>query len=103
MMLSVGTPFVAIQSLIPVLANGLDVWLGSILPVLAFAMGLMIIVVLGLHKRRYWFINYVFYSSSALLAAYPAGFCSASPSCSGFCRCGTRVSLMAASLPSLCG
>ncbi len=74
MMLSVGTPLLAIQSLIPVLANGLDVWLGSILPVLAFAMSLMVIVILGLHKRRYWFINYLFYSGSVLLAAYPAGF-----------------------------
>lgn len=72
-LLSVAVPFIALEGLIPVLANGLDVWLGSILPVIGFAMVLLLVLALGLHKRRYWYVCYLFATGALLLVGYLLG------------------------------
>ncbi len=72
-MLGAGVPFAAVQSLVPVLADGLDVWLASILPVLGLAMVLTIIMAIGLRKRHLWFVRYLFFTGSTLLGCYCLG------------------------------
>ncbi len=72
-LLSVGVPFGTLQSLVPVLARGLDIWLNSALPVVGFSSVLGVIIALGLHKRRFWFVCFWFTTSSLLLAGYAIG------------------------------
>ena len=72
-LLGAGVPFAIMQSLVPVLTNGLDIWLGSILPVLGFAMVLTLVMALGLRKRRLWFVRYMFAISTVLLTCYGLG------------------------------
>ena len=72
-MLGAGVPFAIMQSLVPVLTNGLHIWLGSILPVLGFAMLLTLVMALGLHKRHLWFVRYMFAMSTVLLVGYGLG------------------------------
>ena len=55
------------------LADGLDVWLWSILPTIGFAMVLVIVMAVGLHRRHLWFVRYVFVTGSLLLAGYGLG------------------------------
>ena len=55
------------------LRRGLDVWLGSILPVLGFAFVLVLIMAFGLHRRQYWYICYLFAMSTLLLVGYLLG------------------------------
>ena len=72
-MLAAGVPFATIQSLVPVVSGGLDLWLGSILPTLGFAMTLVVIMALGMHKRHLWFVRFVFTAGSILLVGYILG------------------------------
>ena len=62
----------ALEGLIPVLANGFDTWLGSILPVIGVAIALQLVLALGLH-RRHWYVCYLFAIATLLLAGYLAG------------------------------
>ncbi len=72
-MLAACIPFAITQSLVPVIRDGLDVWLGSILPTLALAMVLVITMALGMHKRHLWFVRYIFFVSCTLLIGYALG------------------------------
>ena len=72
-LLSAGVPFGTLQSLVPVLAHGIDIWLNSALPVFGFSTALGIVIALGFHKRRYWFVCFWFIMSSLLLVGYIIG------------------------------
>ena len=67
------SPFVATSSLIPVLKNGVDLFLGTMLPNFAICVPLALVIGLGLHKRRLWFIRFFFAWGATGLACYAAG------------------------------
>lgn len=50
-LLSTAKPFIVLEGLIPVLANGLDIWLGSILPVIGVAIALQLVLALAASSR----------------------------------------------------
>ncbi len=68
-------PFLVLQSLVPVLRNGLDVWLSSIWPVLGLSAVASTIMAAGMFRRRTWYIRFVFAFGALLLAAFVASFC----------------------------
>ncbi len=53
-------PFLILQSLVPVLAGGLDLWIGSLLWVLGVGFLIILVTALNLHRRRLWFMWFVF-------------------------------------------
>ncbi len=66
--------FFVLQSLVPVLSNGLDLWLGSILPVIALAAVVSSIFVFGLIGRQPWYASVAQVFGWMLMVGYAAGF-----------------------------
>ena len=66
-------PFFVMQSLVPVLKNGTQIWLASLLPVLGASAAVGLLVGLGLPRRRSWYVTFVFAFGCLLLAAYAIG------------------------------
>lgn len=66
-------PFLVLQSLVPVLRNGMDVWLGSLLPVIGISVVAAAIIAFGLAARRRWYIRLIFTLGWVILAGYAAG------------------------------
>ena len=68
-------PFLVMQSLVPFIASGLDVWLNSLLPVLGATAVAAIIVTIGLYRRRAWYIAFIYAYGWLVLASFAAGIC----------------------------
>ena len=66
-------PFDILQSLVPVLRNGTDIWLDSLLPVIGVGGVVGGIVAFGMRRRGTWFIHFIFGFGSLVLAAYVTG------------------------------
>ena len=67
------SPFMATLSLIPVLDDGAGVFLGTMVPNLAFCVPLILVMTLGLHGRRLWYVRFLFGWGAAALACYSVG------------------------------
>lgn len=67
------SPFLTALSLAPVLRNGLEVWLDTMLPNLALCVPLVLTMALGLHKRRLWYVATMFVWGAASLVSYIVG------------------------------
>lgn len=67
-------PFLVMQSLVPVLKHGMDMWLGSLLPVIGVSVVAATIIAFGLPGRRPWYIRFMFTLGWVILAGYTAGF-----------------------------
>ncbi len=66
-------PFLVMQSLVPVLRNGLDLWLDSLLPVIGISVIAAAIIAFGLVGRRPWYIRFMHTFGWVILAAYALG------------------------------
>ena len=73
-MLSVAVPFITLACMLPVYTSAFDLWLASFPYILGTSFFFMIIISLNLHKRRLWYIYFIFVSGCLLLALYPLGF-----------------------------
>lgn len=65
--------FFVLQSLVPVLKNGLDIWLASILPVIGSVGVLMLIFMFGLFRRKPWYSAAALSFGWLLMIAYTCG------------------------------
>ncbi len=63
------------QSLAPVIKDGLDIWLNSLLPVFGAGCFISVITAIGIYRRTNWYIGFVFSYGCLLLAAYICGLC----------------------------
>ncbi len=66
-------PFLVLQSLVPVLKNGTDIWLDSLLPDVAASAVVGAVMAFGLARRRAAYIRFVNTLGWFLLLAYAAG------------------------------
>ena len=67
-------PFLVMQSLVPLLKNGVDIWLNSLLPVLGATSIAAAIVTIGLYRRQAWYIGFVFAYGWLVFAGFAFGF-----------------------------
>ena len=72
--LSAAIPTLTLISLFPIYVGGIDLMLASLPYVLGSCFIFSIIITLGLHKRRLWYIYFMFTSGCLLLILYVIGF-----------------------------
>jgi hypothetical protein len=68
-------PFLVLQSLIPALKNGLDLWIGSFLPVVGAGALAAVVVAAGIYRLQRWLVGFVFTYGCFVLACFVIGFC----------------------------
>jgi hypothetical protein len=76
-------PFLVIQSLVPALKNGLDLWIGSFLPVIGAGAAAAIVVAAGVYRLQKWLVGFVFGYGCFVLASFVIGVCLALTLASG--------------------
>lgn len=67
------SPFLTTTSLIPVLHDGLGLYLGALLPNLAICVPLVLAMAIGLHGRQLWYVRFLFGWGATGLACYAVG------------------------------
>lgn len=72
--LSAAGPVISMMSLLPVYTNGIDLMLASLPYIVGNCLIFNAILTLGLHKRRLWYIYFMFMSGCLLLSLYAIGF-----------------------------